>query len=227
MTSQAEPQTPQSKSQDGKHRQSTTEWVANQLGRQIIQAERAGGSRLQELTLARQLGVSRGSVREALLVLERQQLIDILPRRGAIVREFLEEEIFEFSEIYTDLQKRLFKSICRMPTDVAAALGDAIEAKQKAVAAGDRAAATFATEQFIATLSEYGSNHYLVTLVRSLAPVRLRLAFRAAANPDFDPQDDLRFHQALQQALYAKDEDRIDELVDAQARRERQLAAHH
>lgn len=211
--------------QASKPRQSTTEWVASQLGREIIQAERVGGSRLQELTLAKQLGVSRGSVREALLVLERQQLIDILPRRGAVVREFHEEEIFEFSEIYTDLQKRLFKSICRMPTDVAQALSVAIEAKQRAVAAGDRAAAMFATEQFIATLSEYGTNHYLVTLVRSLAPVRLRLAFRAAANPDFDPQDDLRFHQALQQALLAKDETRIDELVDAYARRERQLAA--
>ncbi len=225
MTAQA--QESQTKSQDGKPRQSTTEWVASQLGKEIIQAERAGGSRLQELTLARQLGVSRGSVREALLVLERQQLIDILPRRGAVVREFHEEEIFEFSEIYTDLQKRLFKSICRMPTDVAAALGDAIEAKQRAVAEGDRAAAMFATDQFIGALSEYGSNHYLVTLVRTLAPVRLRLAFRAAANPEFDPQDDLRFHQALQQALLAKDEARIDELVDAQARRERALAANH
>ncbi|MEM1231777.1 MAG: GntR family transcriptional regulator, partial [Pseudomonadota bacterium] len=58
----------------------------------MIRAERPGGSRLQELTLARQLGVSRGSVREALLVLQRQQLIDILPRRGAVVREFNEDE---------------------------------------------------------------------------------------------------------------------------------------
>ena len=169
--------------------------------------------------------MSRGSVREALLVLEQQQLIDILPRRGAVVREFNEEEMFEFSEIYTDLQKRLLKSICAMPNDVAEALGDAIEAKRQAVAAGDRPAAMVATEQFIKILTAYGSNHYLVTLVRSLAPVRLRLAFRAAANPDFDPQDDLRFHQALQQALRTKDEARIDELVDAYARRERALAA--
>lgn len=204
---------------------STTQWVATQLGREIIQAQREGGSRLQELTLARQLGVSRGSVREALLVLEQQQLIDILPRRGAVVREFQEDEIFEFSEIYTDLQKRLLKSVCALPANIADALGEAIEAKRQAVAAGDRSAAMYASEQFIKTLSEYGSNHYLVTLVRTLAPVRLRLAFRAAANPDFDPQDDLRFHQALQQALQSKDEARIDELVDAYARRERQLAA--
>ncbi len=206
-------------------KQSTTQWVVNQLGGEIIRAERPGGSRLQELTLARQLGVSRGSVREALLVLQRQQLIDILPRRGAVVREFNEVEIFEFSEIYTDLQKRLFRSICALPANVAEALGEVIEAKRQAVANNDRAAATFATERFIEVLTRYGSNHYLVSLVRTLAPVRLRLAFRAAANPAFDPQDDLRFHQALQQALLARDSARLDELVDAQARRERQLVA--
>lgn len=204
-------------------KQSTTEWVVNQLGREIIQAERPGGARLQELTLARQMGVSRGSVREALLVLQRQQLIDILPRRGAVVREFNEDEIFEFSEIYTDLQKRLFRSLCRLPANVAEALSEVIEAKRQAVADGDRTAATFTTERFIEILSAFGRNHYLVTLVRTLAPVRLRLAFRASRNPNFDPQDDLRFHQALQQALRERDSERLDELIDAQARRERQL----
>ncbi|MEM1432432.1 MAG: GntR family transcriptional regulator [Pseudomonadota bacterium] len=204
--------------------QSTTERVAAQLGREIVEAQRPGGSRLQEMTLARQLGVSRGSVREALLLLQRQQLIDIEPRRGAKVREFRKEEICEFSEIYTDLQKRLVRSLCRLPADLDAALAQVIEAKREAVAAGDRDAATYATEQFIAILAAHGDNDYLVNLIRTLAPVRLRLAFRAAKHPRFDPQDDLRYHQALSDALKSRDEARSLELIEAHARRERALA---
>ena len=204
--------------------QSTTEKVAAQLGREIVQAIRPGGSRLQEMTLAKQLGVSRGSVREALLVLKRQQLIDILPRRGAKVREFREEEISEFSEIYADLQKRLAKSLCRMPAAVTPALNAALEAKRLAVTNGDRDAATYATEQFLSVLAAHGTNEYLVDLIRTLAPVRLRIAFRAADHPSFDPQDDLRYHQALAEAIDQQDESRLLELIEAHARRERMLA---
>lgn len=204
--------------------QSTTERVAARLGREIVECERAGGSRLQEMTLARQLGVSRGSIREALLVLQRQQLIDIQPRRGAKVREFRNEEICEFSEIYTDLQKRLIKSLCRFPVDLSGALGCVLEAKRRAVATGDREAAMYATEQFVAILAEHGDNEYLVNLIRTLAPVRMRLAFRAASHASFDPQDDLRYHQALTEALARRDEPRLLELIEAHARRERTLA---
>src|SRR5690606_36452681 len=43
------------------------------------------GERIQELKVAGELDVSRGSVREALLILERRHLIHIYPRRGASV----------------------------------------------------------------------------------------------------------------------------------------------
>ena len=117
--------------------QSTTERVAAQLGREIVQGLRPGGARLQEMALAKQLGVSRGSVREALLVLQRQHLVDIQPRRGARVREFRKGEIAEFSEIYADLQKRLAVSLCRLPAGLDGAIRTALEAKRLAVVSGD------------------------------------------------------------------------------------------
>ena len=111
-----------------------------------------------------------------------------------------------------------------MPADITPALKATLEAKRLAVAEGDRAAATYATEQFIAVLAAHGSNEYLVDLIRTLAPVRLRVAFRAAAHPSYDPQDDLRYHQALAEAIEQKDEERLLELIEAHAKRERALA---
>lgn len=202
----------------------TTRWVVERLGRDIIEARRPGGSRLQEVALAREFQVSRGAVREALLVLRRQHLIHLLPRRGAIVIDFVEDEIFEFSEIYTDLQKRFLNSLERLGSAAVAALDAVLETKAQAANDGDRAAMTYASQSFWEVLSDEGSNHYLRDLLRSLAPVRMRLAYRAALSPRFDGLDDVRVHRALRDALVAGDQGRFEQLLDAQARRERQLA---
>ena len=66
---------------------SLSEQIAKHISEQIIRGELVEGERIQELRIASELGVSRGSVREALLLLERTQLIEIFPRRGAIVSE--------------------------------------------------------------------------------------------------------------------------------------------
>ena len=64
-----------------------TEQIADHLGEQIIVGEIASGTRIQEVKIAKALKVSRGSVREALLILERRHLITIVPRKGASVNE--------------------------------------------------------------------------------------------------------------------------------------------
>ena len=66
---------------------SLSEQIAKHISEQIIRGELVEGERIQELRIASELDVSRGSVREALLILERTQLIEIFPRRGAIVSE--------------------------------------------------------------------------------------------------------------------------------------------
>ena len=66
---------------------SLSEQIAKHISEQIIRGELVEGERIQELRIAAELDVSRGSVREALLILERTQLIEIFPRRGAIVSE--------------------------------------------------------------------------------------------------------------------------------------------
>jgi DNA-binding GntR family transcriptional regulator len=66
---------------------SLSEQIAKHIAEGIIRGEFVEGERIQELRIASELDVSRGSVREALLLLERTQLIEIYPRRGAIVSE--------------------------------------------------------------------------------------------------------------------------------------------
>ena len=72
---------------------SLSEQIARHIGEQIISGELVEGERIQELRIAKELDVSRGSVREALLLLERTHLIEIFPRRGAIVSEMSAQQV--------------------------------------------------------------------------------------------------------------------------------------
>ena len=61
------------------------EHIALHIEHQIVAGILRSGDRIQETRIVDQLNVSRGSVRESFRVLERRRLIDVIPRRGAIV----------------------------------------------------------------------------------------------------------------------------------------------
>lgn len=66
-------------------RASTAVRVASVLRERIAKGELQPGSRLIELDISHELGVSRSPVREALLRLADEGLVEILPYRGAMV----------------------------------------------------------------------------------------------------------------------------------------------
>lgn len=90
---------------------SLAEKIADQISERIISGELAAKVRIQEKKIASELQVSRSSVREALLILERRYLINIIPHRGATVTEITPhhvESIYEMmSHLYTLLAHKV------------------------------------------------------------------------------------------------------------------------
>jgi GntR family transcriptional regulator of vanillate catabolism len=67
--------------------------VADKLREMILHGVFAGGDRLLEVTLSEQLKVSRTPVREALITLADEGLVEYRPNRGYIVRSFNLDDI--------------------------------------------------------------------------------------------------------------------------------------
>jgi DNA-binding GntR family transcriptional regulator len=78
-------------------RQSLSEGVADELRRALIAGELADGAPIPEVHVATRLGVSRGPVREALIELERDGVVEFDSRGRSLVRPLTEED---FEEIY-------------------------------------------------------------------------------------------------------------------------------
>lgn len=72
---------------------SLSEQIAQHLAERIIRGELKERERIQEQKVTQAMNVSRGSVREALLILERRHLITILPHRGAQVSELTQQHV--------------------------------------------------------------------------------------------------------------------------------------
>jgi len=85
-------------------RASTATRVADLLRDRIAGGAAAPGSRIVELDVARELGISRSPVREALLKLAQEGLVAILPYRGAIVVPLQRRRLVELMEFRLALE---------------------------------------------------------------------------------------------------------------------------
>jgi DNA-binding GntR family transcriptional regulator len=80
------------------------EVVADILRRAIYEGRIGPGERLREAELAAEIGVSRTPIREALLILQTEGLVDAAANRGSVVRSYTMEELLDFMEIRGMLQ---------------------------------------------------------------------------------------------------------------------------
>ena len=203
---------------------SLTEQIAEHLGQQIITGELQPAERIQELKVAANLGVSRGSVREALLILESRHLIEIVPRRGAVVSRLEAAEIANFSELYTDLLDSFFSKLAVQDGTSEGVLAGALSHIDQAVEEGDVERLLAGQREFIEVGLAALDNYYLTAVLKGLIPAGSRLAHLVACHPDFDPRDTLRYHQALLAAIEQRDAQRVSQMVNAFGRREGRLA---
>lgn len=69
--------------------------VVDRLRAMIMSGELQGGDRLLEIALSDQLGVSRTPIREALIILAEDRLVEYRPNRGYVVRQFTLDYIMD------------------------------------------------------------------------------------------------------------------------------------
>jgi DNA-binding GntR family transcriptional regulator len=161
------------------------EQIAERIFTAIASGEYAPGERIREEILAEQFEVSRGPVREALRILEKDSVVRILPNRGAHVTQLSIKEVDDIFEIRRTLSGAM---ISRLTAEEAALQATAIDADIRALDAlaqdPDQGAAYFETTFRLGrTLIEACSNERLAEILGSLARQTLRYTQLGLATP--------------------------------------------
>jgi DNA-binding GntR family transcriptional regulator len=99
------------------HEETLPDKIYSSLEGAILQGRIKPGERLIEDELSRGLGVSRGPIREAFRLLEKDGLIRRVPRKGAIVESISKEDISEIYEVIGILEGLAAKLFCQKATD--------------------------------------------------------------------------------------------------------------
>lgn len=132
----------------------------------------APGRRLVEISLAADLGVKRGAVREALRILAGDGVVELLPRRGAQVRRLTAADALEMLPALGALltaSVQLALPHVREPA-VRRGLEKAIRNLEQATRAHDEARSQRAATDYIEALLQSHGNRYVAYLYEKLHP---------------------------------------------------------
>lgn len=171
------------------------------------------GFQATEPEIALRLGMSRTPVREALIRLAADGLIDMIPRRGVRVRPILAEDMREIYEILTAIEPEAAAQLARrgLPDTDLAPLAAATDRMEEALAAGDLEAWAAADDDFHCTLLEMHGNRRMLDMVTTLFDQAHRariVTLRLRALPERSTTE----HRAILQAMARGHSDMVSTL---------------
>src|SRR5262245_3661877 len=202
---------------DGVHAQ-----VSSALRRAIVSGLLQPGEALSETVLAQRFRVSRTPVREALKQLERERLVDIVPRVGTYVRKATGDEVLEalvVKEVLEGVAARLLAA--RPDAPEIAALVQITQDLESAAAVGDLPRVVEANQHFHALIHQ-GSGSAKLLFHLELLLNEFRVPYQRLVSLTISQPGRLRRmlaeHRRIVRAIRAHDPARAERAMRAHAR---------
>ena len=199
------------------------EMVYEELKMQILTGAIVPGTRMMEVELAKEIGVSRTPIREAIRKLEKEGLVTIEPRRGAYASQISTKDMVEILEERQNMEGlAAYFAASRMKPDQLSELKSASDKYNTAVATGNMADMIKYDTEFHHIIVESCNNKILVQMIEQLQELVLRFRyiyydnFRRAENM---PEE----HKAILEAISRGDADSAREAADVHIDRLKEL----
>ncbi len=187
----------------------------------ILSGDFGPGERVTEEALARELGVSRTPVRQALTRLEAEGLVTLVPNRGAVVRSYSLDDVLEIYELRAlleghaarraaiNVQPKILETLWALVSEMEGFALGAFASRQEAVAWF-----TARNNRLHQAIHAASGNHRLLDLLKRTVQVPLVYrAFFAYTDRDFALSH--YYHRRIVQALECRDGDAAEALMRA------------
>ncbi|MDP5316100.1 MULTISPECIES: GntR family transcriptional regulator [Streptomyces] len=186
-----------------------------ELRQAILRGEMAPAQRLVEDELAEQFGVTRASIRAALLELASEGLVERIRNRGSRVRVVTKEEAVAITECRMALEGLCAAKVAAGATEEQLAeLAETGAAMAKAVADGEPMTYSELNHRLHALIREFSGQQTAVGLLERLNGQLVRHQFQLALRPG-RPQKSLSEHLAVIDAITARDPQAAEAAVRA------------
>lgn len=180
--------------------------IAQHLAEKIIHLELKPGQRILESKLSEELGVSRSPIREALHILNKQFLVDLLPRRGAVVSDFSEDFIGWLYDILGVIYPLLAREcVGRFSEEDIAQLKDVMQKMEACAELADHDRYYEYVFEYAAIFIKNARNPIAVQILLNLWPSKRRMEFATLRLRRGSLKDNLKyFRQGTEYFLKGK-----------------------
>jgi DNA-binding GntR family transcriptional regulator len=205
------------------HLQRAADVVRETLRDAILEGELAPGARLREEELAREFGVSRTPIREALQQLGAEGFIDVSPHQGAVVASLTVEDIlaiYVVREVLEGVSARLAaRRATPTQTERLQAILEQMETRTDGASPGQLADLNL---QFHAELRRAAANRYLDRFLSQIEHAVRRFGQTTYAAPG-RKESSIAEHRAIVEAVIDRDPERAETLAIEHMRSARRL----
>ncbi|MCM2475103.1 GntR family transcriptional regulator [Rhizobium sp. CG5] len=184
---------------------SVTELVFEHLYHQVVELELPPGTKLSEVEVAKQMGVSRQPVRDAFYRLSQLGFLLIRPQRATVVTHISEEGVHQARFIRTALEMETVRAAAdRLTTEQMDRLDALIERQQAAIDSGDRVLFHALDDDFHKHICDMSGHDFAWALIRESKAHMDRVRYLSLS---FGAQSALDDHKAIMAALRSRDGD--------------------
>jgi len=189
------------------------EQVYQELRKDIIEGKIEKGKQLTELSLSKEMGVSRTPVREAMKQLEAEGLIKLRPNRGAIVLGIETGDFRDIYEIRSLLEGRAAeKAALHADADHMNQLTEITDLTEFYIERGDFERVTVMDDRFHSLIYEMTESRILQKILADLHAYAESIRERSIKEPG-RAAEMLKEHRAIVEAISEKDEKKSGELM--------------
>jgi DNA-binding GntR family transcriptional regulator len=171
------------------------------LRKMILEGDLAGGQKLVQEELALTLGISRTPLLAAFARLEREMLVELVPRRGAFVKQYGLQELAGVYDIRLRLEPLAAAEAARNSTGEQAREIVQLAARYSKLVASGRAGVRSADYEFHTALAEASGNPVLASIVSSHNIIPIANQHGLLKEPEVSAAE----HRAIADAVSARD----------------------
>lgn len=194
---------------------SLKELVVEEMRTRIIDGRLSLGAGLSENTLAAELGISKTPVREALLQLKLEGLVEVQPQRGTYVFRLAADQVEAISELREVLEvAAVAAALARNPDLLVRRMGQILEAMRAAYDADDTVAYRTLDGEYHEAIIDLCGNPYIHSAYSLISfriqALRSRLSHEALLN-----KLSIRDHREMLRLVKARDVAALQALLRA------------
>lgn len=201
------------------------EQIADYITQKIIYNEFKPGSRIFDSKLAEEMGVSRTPVREAIRLLERNRLVEVIPRKGVVVTEITAIQIEWLHEVLEQLYGLAARKAAEGHTeDDLMELTIALRKIEKYAQQGDTLGYYDSIFEYAAAGLKAAKNPLLESLIKDLWPANRRIQHATLSQREDNLKENVKLFQKATTHFKQRNAEQAELTIREYVRTEKEFA---